>query len=44
MENLLKRVCVKNNSQVFFTDTHSDRLKLAFDNLGIKGQIIELIG
>ena len=44
MENLLKRVCVKNNSQVFFTDTHSDRLKLAFDNLGIKGQIIELEG
>lgn len=42
MENLLKRVCVKNDSQVFFTDTHSERLKLAFDNLGIKGQIIEM--
>ena len=42
MENLLKRVCIKNQGQVFFTDTHSERLEEAFDLFGIKGQIINL--
>ena len=42
MNNLLNRVCNENNGQVFITDTHAERLKAAFDNIGVKFQLIEL--
>ena len=42
MINLLNWVC-NNNGQVFITDTHKERLLQSFENLGIKGQVIELI-
>ncbi|HEX8333956.1 MAG TPA: DNA replication and repair protein RecF [Segetibacter sp.] len=42
MQNLLHRVCVQNNGQVFITDTHKERLEKALDDLEIKYQLIEL--
>ncbi|MDQ6757353.1 MAG: DNA replication and repair protein RecF [Bacteroidota bacterium] len=42
MQNLLQWVCVNNESQVFITDTHLERLKNSLDNFGFKSQIIEL--
>lgn len=42
MQNLLKWVCVNNESQVFITDTHFERLKSSLDNFGFNSQIIEL--
>ena len=42
MQNLLSWVCHKNNGQVFITDTHKERLVLAFAGLGSSYQIIEL--
>jgi DNA replication and repair protein RecF len=42
MHNLLKWVCVDNESQVFITDTHRERLQETLDNFGFKAQIIEL--
>ncbi|HMJ46469.1 MAG TPA: DNA replication and repair protein RecF [Ferruginibacter sp.] len=42
MQNLLHWVCNENTGQVFITDTHRDRLVEAFEQLNVKGQIIEL--
>lgn len=42
MQNLLNWVCNENNGQVFITDTHKERLELAFGGLQSKYQIIEL--
>ncbi|THU38053.1 DNA replication and repair protein RecF [Niastella caeni] len=42
MHNLLDYVCVKNAGQVFITDTHQDRIKFHFNNLGIPFQLISL--
>jgi DNA replication and repair protein RecF len=42
MQNLLYRVCVENNGQVFITDTHKERLHAALEKLNIKFQLIEL--
>lgn len=42
MQNLLQRVCVKNNGQVFITDTHKERLETALEDLEIEYQLIEL--
>ncbi len=42
MQNLLRWVCVNNESQVFITDTHYERLKNSLDNFGFNSQIIEL--
>lgn len=42
MQNLLRWVCVNNESQVFITDTHLDRLQASLDNFGFKAQIIQL--
>jgi len=42
MKNLLHWVCNKNEGQVFITDTHRERLEKAFEQLQVKGQIIEL--
>jgi DNA replication and repair protein RecF len=42
MQNLLRQVCVENDSQVFITDTHKERLQQAFHDLQISFQLIEL--
>lgn len=42
MNNLLYRVCVENDGQVFITDTHQERLRLALENLHIPYQLIAL--
>jgi DNA replication and repair protein RecF len=43
MQNLLQWVCVNNESQVFITDTHLDRLQSSLNNFGFTAQIIELM-
>ncbi len=42
MQNLLHKVCVAENGQVFITDTHKDRLTKAFEALNTPYQLIEL--
>lgn len=42
MHNLLQRVCVDEEGQVFITDTHKERLQQALDALGQRYQLIEL--
>jgi DNA replication and repair protein RecF len=42
MQNLLHRVCVQNDGQVFITDTHPQRLKAALQGLDVAFQLIEL--
>jgi DNA replication and repair protein RecF len=42
MNRLLQWVCKENEGQVFITDTHGERLKNVFEELGIDGQLIEL--
>ena len=40
--NLLNKVCVENDGQVFITDTNEERLKEHLDNLTAKYQLIKL--
>ncbi|HWB26095.1 MAG TPA: DNA replication and repair protein RecF [Chitinophagaceae bacterium] len=42
MHNLLQRVCVHEQGQVFITDTHKDRLQQALDALAVEYKLIEL--
>lgn len=42
MNNLLYRVCIENDGQVFITDTHRERLHAALQALGVPFQMIEL--
>ena len=42
MHNLLIRVCVQNNGQVFITDTHKERLETALKSLEQPYQVIEI--
>lgn len=42
MQNLLHWVCNQNDGQVFITDTHKERLELAFNKLHSAYHIIEL--
>jgi DNA replication and repair protein RecF len=42
ISNLLKRVCVDNDGQVFITDTNKERLKEHLEPLGQSYQLIEL--
>lgn len=42
MQNLLHHVCVENQSQVFITDTHKERLQQALQKLNVAFQLIEL--
>ena len=42
MHNLLHRVCLEQNGQVFITDTHCERIKDQFAKLKIGYQLIEL--
>ena len=42
MLNLLKKVCVENEGQVFITDTHSERLHVHLKELGVEYELINL--
>jgi DNA replication and repair protein RecF len=42
MYNLLDSVCVKNDGQIFITDTHSERICKHFEKLSVKYQLINL--
>lgn len=43
MHNLLERVCLQNDGQVFITDTHCERIRQHFERLGNEPlQLIEL--
>ncbi len=42
MHNLLDWVCVRNDGQIFITDTHADRIVEHFENLEVDYQLISL--
>lgn len=42
MHNLLVRVCVQNNGQVFITDTHEERIRKHLEDLALPYQLINL--
>lgn len=42
MHNLLHYVCTHHGGQVFLTDTHQKRMTRAFEELGMKVQVVEL--
>lgn len=42
ISNLLNKVCVENDGQVFITDTNEERLKQHLDTLSVKYQLIKL--
>jgi len=42
MRNLLHKVCVEEQGQVFITDTHADRLSRQLDQTGVPYALIEL--
>lgn len=42
MHNLLQKVCIENEGQVFITDTHVERIKEQFERTGVGIQVIEL--
>lgn len=42
MNNLLSYVCTQHGGQVFLTDTHQQRMINAFQELGMKVQVVEL--
>ncbi len=42
MHNLLYKVCIQQQAQVFITDTHKERLEEAFEKLEVKCQLIGL--
>jgi DNA replication and repair protein RecF len=42
MRNLLDRVCVQDDGQIFITDTHAERIRKELDGLGVGYQIIGL--
>lgn len=42
MDNLLQFICTQPDAQIFITDTHEQRLREAFENIGAEYQLIEL--
>lgn len=42
MRNLLERVCLQDDGQIFITDTHAERIRGEMDGLGVGYQIIGL--
>ena len=40
--NLLHKVCIENEGQVFITDTHADRLQSHLDGLSTQYQLIDV--
>lgn len=43
ISNLLQRVCIENEGQVFITDTNEARLVQHLDSIGTKFQLVNLI-
>ena len=42
ISNLLQKVCIENEGQVFITDTNEERLTSHLDQIGAKFQLIHL--
>jgi len=42
MHNLLDKVCLQNEGQIFITDTHGDRIRQELEKLNIRSQVITL--
>ncbi|HEY4335258.1 MAG TPA: DNA replication and repair protein RecF, partial [Puia sp.] len=42
MRNLLDRVCVKDEGQLFITDTHPERIRREMEEIGMDFQLIQL--
>jgi DNA replication and repair protein RecF len=42
MRNLLDRVCLQDDGQIFITDTHAERMRRELDELGVRYQLIGL--
>lgn len=42
MRNLLDKVCVQDDGQIFITDTHAERIRGELNGLGVNYQLIEL--
>lgn len=42
ISNLLRKVCIENEGQVFITDTNEERLKRHLDDLSVRHQLIQL--
>jgi DNA replication and repair protein RecF len=42
MHNLLDWVCVRNEGQIFLTDTHDSRIAAHFEKLGVEFQLVHL--
>ena len=42
MHNLLQKVCINEQGQVFITDTHKERLEAAFEQLQVTGNLISV--
>ena len=42
ISNLLQRVCIENNGQVFITDTNKERLQEHLDSIGVRFQLVNL--
>jgi DNA replication and repair protein RecF len=42
MHNLLDKVCLQNEGQIFITDTHGERIRHELEKLNIPSQIISL--
>jgi DNA replication and repair protein RecF len=40
--NLLQKVCIENDGQVFITDTDEERLRVHLENLSLNYQLIAL--
>jgi DNA replication and repair protein RecF len=42
MHNLLDKVCLQDDGQIFITDTHAGRIRQQLDKLSVRCQIIAL--
>lgn len=42
MRNLLDKVCLQDNGQLFITDTHPERIRREMENIGMEFQLITL--
>jgi DNA replication and repair protein RecF len=42
MHNLLDKVCLQDNGQVFITDTHPERIQREMDKIGVAFELIQL--
>ena len=42
MRNLLDKVCLQDNGQVFITDTHPERIRQEMEQIGVSFELITL--